>query len=103
MAKKVYAIGKFENKLTTSTVNVEKETTRCYYLDHTCWELNFHFILKKAEEGLNWTTDKAKFPEIQQNYVNKVINAQKNKIIEAQDDLARLIEDAKRLGLKVEE
>ena len=103
MAKKIYVIGEFENKFTTSTIDVEKETTKCYYLDDTCWGLNFNFILKKAEEGLNWTTDKAKFPEIKQNYVNKIINAQKNKIIEAQDGFARLIESAKNLGLKVEE
>lgn len=103
MAKKIYAIGQFRNEFTISTIDVEKETTRYYYLDNTCLALNCHFILKKDEEGLNWTTDKAKFLEIQQNYVNKVINAQKNKIIEAQDGFARLIESAKNLGLKVEE
>ena len=103
MAKKIYVIGEFENKFTTSTINVEKETTKCYYLDDTCWGLNFNFILKKAEEGLNWTTDKAKFPEVQQDYVNQVINFQRHKINEAQNNLARLIESAKNLGLKVEE
>lgn len=103
MAKKIYVIGKFENKFITSTINVEKETTKYYYLDDTCWGLNFDLILKKDEEGLNWTTDKAKFPEVQQNYVNQVINFQRDKINVAQNNLARLIENAKELGFKVEE
>lgn len=103
MAKKIYVIGYFGDKFTTSTIDVTRETTKYYYLDDTCWGLDFDFILKKTDEGWNWTTDKAKFPEIQQNYVNSTINFKRNQITEAQDALARLIENAKRLGLKVEE
>lgn len=103
MAKKIYGIRYWCRRFHIGIVDVVKETKKLYYVEEISLALEYKKALKKAEEGLNWTTDKAKFPEIQQNYVNKVINAQKNKIIEAQDDLARLIEDAKRLGLKVEE
>lgn len=102
MAKKIYVIKYLFNHFGTYTVNIIDETQSFYYIE-SCFGLDFKSRISKSAEGKTWTTDEAKFPEIQQNYVNKIINAQKNNIIAAQDNLTRLIENAKKLGLKVEE
>lgn len=103
MAKKIYVIQYWGKRFHIDIVDVVKETKNLYYVEKTSLALKYEKVLNKTDEGSNWTTNEAMFPKVKQNYVNEAIKAQRNNIVKEQDDLARLIKDAKNLGLKVEE
>ena len=103
MPKKIYAINYWCSRFNIDTVDVVKETKKLYYIDGYSIALDWRNTLHKADEGGNWTTNKAMFSKVKQNYVNAVIESQRKQIVVEQNKLTHLIEQVKDLGLTVKE
>lgn len=105
MPKKIYVIRWYLNHFCIDTLDVMYETEKTYVTERMYDKRDVlgKQFRKREENTTYWTTDETKFFEVQQNYANWVIEECKQKLIETQNELNYIIEQAKDLGLTVKE
>lgn len=104
--KTIYYIGnEYSRGITTGEIPVVKETEKMYYIDRAARKVALHCCeqFRKSEEGINWTTDKAKFKEVAQKYVDDKLYWAKKRLLVAQNELEKLKHDIIALGLEVKQ
>ena len=101
--KKNYAIKVIYGKLYVETIPVIKETDKLYYLDRRfsrCTVRNAS-QLRKAEEGVTWTTNETDSKKIAQKYIDDTLPIEMKRIVDAQNKFENLKRQVKAKGLEV--